>query len=66
MLREVTRFVRSEPERVCHLPDAVQYLASSSAVEADAPEVSQCSRGQLVCLSIEVSLRSRSVSVPEP
>ena len=56
MLREVTRFVRSEPERVCHLPDAVQYLASSSAVEADAPEVSQCARGQLVCRSLEVTL----------
>ena len=42
LLREVTRFVRSDPERVRHLPDALQYVASSNAIEADSSEVRVC------------------------
>ena len=39
IVREVTRLVRNEPEKVSHIPEAIHYLATPHSVEADAPEV---------------------------
>jgi phosphatidylinositol 4-kinase len=38
-IREVTRLVRTSPDKVVHLPDALWYLVTTHSLEADAPEV---------------------------
>lgn len=40
LVKEVTRLVRLNPESVCHIPDALQYLVTPHSLEAEAPEVS--------------------------
>ncbi|XP_067946657.1 phosphatidylinositol 4-kinase alpha-like [Watersipora subatra] len=59
LVKEVTRLVRLQPESVCHIPIAIQYLVTPHSLEADAPELSYMLNWSIVPPVVALSYFSR-------
>ncbi|XP_046360282.2 phosphatidylinositol 4-kinase alpha-like isoform X1 [Haliotis rufescens] len=59
LVKEVTRLVRTNPEAVCHIPDALSFLVTAQSVEADAPELTHMMTWGIVSPVLALSYFSR-------
>ena len=49
-MREVSKLVRGDPLLVCHLEEALEYLATPKCIENDAPEVKYATKSHFYML----------------